>query len=74
MNEKSKIYRKKVKMMKKNGKIKNEAEEDMRRSEDYIINNTSNIIVHQHRPAYFGTSLETCSRTFVANSNERDKI
>ena len=31
-------------MMKKNGKIKNEAEQDMRRSEDYIINNTSNII------------------------------
>lgn len=50
--------------MKKNGKIKNEAEQDMRRSEDY----------HQHRPAYFGTSLETCSRTFVVNSNQCDKI
>lgn len=61
-------------MMKKNGKIKNEAEEDMRRSEDYIINNMSNIIIHQHRPAYFGTSLETCSRTFVVNSNQCDKI
>ena len=60
--------------MKKNGKIKNEAEEDMRRSEDYIINNTSNIIIHHHRPAYFGTSLETCSRTFVVNSNQCDKI
>ena len=60
--------------MKKNGKIKNEAEQDMRRSEDYIINNTSNIIIHQHRPAYFGTSLETCNRTFVVNSNQCDKI
>ncbi len=61
-------------MMKKNGKIKNEAEQDMRRSEDYIINNMSNIITHQHRPAYFGTSLEACSRTFVENSNQFDKI
>lgn len=61
-------------MMKKNGKIKNEAEEDMRRSEDYIINNTSNIIIHQHRPAYFGTSLESCSRTFIENFNQRNKI
>ena len=61
-------------MMKKNGKIKNEAEQDMRRSEDYIINNTSNIIIHQHRPAYFGTCLEVCSRTFIENSNQRNKI
>lgn len=61
-------------MMKKNGKIKNEAEQDMRRSEDYIINNTGNIIIHQHRPAYFGTSLETCSRTFIEKSNQRNKI